>query len=176
MHYTTALSKKPATNDVSPIIDNWNITLPKRKAIGLVPLIYWGWRLFSVVWSYFSWKHSRNRNNTHSLSRWFHSCRSTAMLGCETLNLVSRGALLPSSATTSFLTFAPLSISEKKKNIKGPEFVLSIDVLFQQGNVFLSERIYRLNLPVKGCRPSPVHENRIVPLLISLLFKKASPG
>lgn len=87
-----------------------------------------------------------------------HVCGSTAAVRAKkqtkknNLNLVSCGVRLPSSASNFFPELLPWVYL--RKAFKGCEFVLSIDVLFRQGNVFLhaipSERMYRLIHPVRG--------------------------
>lgn len=85
------------------------------------------------------------------------------------LNLVSCGVRLPSSASNFFPELLPWVYL--RKAFKGCEFVLSIDVLFRQGNVFYTQ------FHLKGCidwiilwegghqtqAESTAHENLILP-------------
>lgn len=112
-----------------------------------------------------------------------HVCRSTAMLRCETLNLVSCGAPLPSSLSNFFSELLPWVYL--RKAFKGSEFVLSI-VLFQLGNVF--QRQFHLKrfidwiILLKGGlqkqKEPTVHDNLPASPFFqsSLLLKEATAG
>ncbi len=78
--------------------------------------------------------HEKIKGATHSLFWYCHVCRSTGMSRGMSLNLVSCGFPLPPSASNFFSELLPWVWL--RKAFKGSEFVLSIDVLFQQRNIF----------------------------------------